>query len=257
VKGGFSASAGEPGGGSCLIVFLKEPRPGLVKTRLARDVGPRRAVLLYRAFVRDQLEWLSAFPCEGRRLCFAPAEGRRACIDLIPRGRKKCFRAIAQSPGDLGRRLRAAFRAAFRDGFQAVIAVGTDTPLLSPRILAKALDSLRRKDLVLGPSRDGGYYLIGLRRPAPRLFSGIPWSSADVLDRTLLRAREEGLQFALCSVLGDVDTSADLPILQRDLDRARKSGGYLPARTARALSACWKAPRGREGTRRRDGSRRG
>jgi rSAM/selenodomain-associated transferase 1 len=217
-------------------VFLKAPRIGFAKTRLARGIGPRRALSLYRAFARDQLEWLAGFPCAERQIQFTPRSGRKACLALLPPGGRGAFRAVPQAGGDLGRRLRAAFAAAFRGGARRVVAVGTDAPLLSPGILARAFRCLARKDLVLGPARDGGYYLIGLGRHVPRLFRSIPWSSGKVLAATLARAREAGLAAAILPALGDIDSAADVAALREDLRRARRTGAYLPRRTARAIA---------------------
>jgi rSAM/selenodomain-associated transferase 1 len=233
-----------------VLVFVKEPRAGFVKTRLAREIGPAAALALYRAFAKDEFEWLAAFPAVERRLCFTPRAGRQACLGLLPAGGRDSFRPVAQRAGGLGIRLLAAFDAAFRARFRPVVAIGTDAPLLSPAILEAALLALGRKDAVIGPARDGGYYLVGLRRFAPDLFEGIPWSTGDVLRATLARARRARLATALLEPLLDVDTAADLPLLERDLRAARAEGAYQPRRTARALLA-WKRKGGAFSPRRR------
>lgn len=127
-----------------------------------------------------------------------------------------------QVPGDLGRRMEAAFRRAFQEGCQRVVLFGTDVPGLSASVLDQGVDRLEDADIVLGPSTDGGYWLIGLKRPRD-LFRGILWGSGDVLARTLARVEELGLSKALLDPLTDVDTMEDVKRLLPDWD----SGPYL------------------------------
>ena len=115
-----------------------------------------------------------------------------------------------QRGADLGARMANAFRCAFRDGSERVIIIGTDCPALTVRHLAKALDSLRRSRLVLGPTQDGGYYLIGLHRVVPNLFTAMRWGGNEVLEETLRRAARSGVAARLLPVEGDVDRPADL-----------------------------------------------
>jgi hypothetical protein len=116
----------------------------------------------------------------------------------------------AQSDGDLGRRLLAAFTAARDAGIGRAVMVGTDCPELQAAHLEQALQALGDHDLVLGPAADGGYYLIGARRPCPGLFRDMPWSTDRVLALTLARARDAGLRVRLLDLLRDLDTADDL-----------------------------------------------
>jgi len=189
-----------------LIVFVKTPRPGLVKTRLAAAIGAEHAAALYRAMAeRVFRETDPANATYARVVCYAPADGRREVDAWLPGERLH-----AQSAGDLGARMAAAFEWAFDGGAARVVLIGTDTPDLSRGDLLHAFESLRASDLVVGPSLDGGYYLIGLPRPIPALFERIPWSTPTVLGETLTRAESLGLSVAPLAVRGDIDTVEDL-----------------------------------------------
>jgi uncharacterized protein len=219
----------------CILVLLKAPRAGLVKTRLARDLGKDRAAAVYRAFLADQLAWVARFHGAAKRLHVTPAGAGPECLRLLPAGRRRRFRVAPQSRGDLGARMRSAFRLAFRDGCGAAVMVGTDAPLLGPAALRRAFAALESRDLVLGPTQDGGYYLVGLKRDAPALFRRMPWSTPEVLRETLARARAAGMSCRLLPRLRDVDTLADLRALRRQIERRVSSGKPFPRRTFAAL----------------------
>jgi rSAM/selenodomain-associated transferase 2/rSAM/selenodomain-associated transferase 1 len=123
-----------------------------------------------------------------------------------------------QGAGDLGSRMERAFREAFRTRVGPVVLVGTDCPGMTSAHLREAFVSLRHKDLVLGPAKDGGYYLIGLRRDVPGLFRGVSWGSGEVLERTLHIARARNLHVELLDLLDDVDRPEDLPVWEHEKD---------------------------------------
>lgn len=193
-----------------LLVFAKEPVPGRVKTRLARDVGSGEAARIYRAMGRRVVDRVRVGSYRTR-VCFDPPEARKAVSAWL--GREVEYRP--QGPGDLGTRLAEAFEAGFRSADRVVV-VGTDAPDLGRELVEKAFRRLASADLVLGPAEDGGYYLLGLRRPAPALFRDIPWSTAKVLAATRARAEDVGLDVFLLPPLRDVDTADDLGVV-RDL----------------------------------------
>ncbi len=120
-------------------------------------------------------------------------------------------RYLPQGDGPLGVRMRAAFRAAFASGARRVVVVGSDLPELSTALLRRAFECLEAREAVVGPARDGGYYLLGLARPLPGIFEGIAWSTPGVLAATLQRLRATGVEPALLEELADVDVAADLP----------------------------------------------
>jgi rSAM/selenodomain-associated transferase 1 len=187
--------------------MARHPEPGTAKTRLAARIGAEPACRLYRAFVLDLAERLDTAPHPVTWLYTPPDAPFEA---LLP-GR----RCRPQAPGDLGAKLDAAIRSGLDDGAEAVLVVGADAPHLPIEGVAAAADALVRDavDLVLGPATDGGYYLIGVRAPAPALLRDMPWSTATVLDETLRRARVAKMRTRLLAPLSDVDTWDDAVVL--------------------------------------------
>jgi hypothetical protein len=186
-----------------LVLMLKAPAAGAVKTRLAATVGAARATEIYRSLVERQVRALpEGWPVV---ICFDPPEAGAAMrawlTPLRPKGTEFC----TQGAGDLGRRLTLAAAAAFGAGAQAVVLIGGDCPYLAHTHLAEAATALRGERVVLGPARDGGYYLIGLHRPEPAVFHDIAWSSPQVLVQTRSRCRSAGLDVHELPELEDVD----------------------------------------------------
>ncbi len=189
-----------------LVVFVKEPRPGAVKTRLAAAVGAETAAELYRVLAEAVLEATTPVPGEYERLVFFdPPEARRALREWLPGVSLR-----AQAQGDLGARLADAFARAFGRGAARVVIVGSDAPFVSRETALRALAALDAADVVLGPAEDGGYYLIGLREPHPELVRGVDWSTPAVLEQTLARAVAARLAVRQLESLRDVDTLDDL-----------------------------------------------
>jgi rSAM/selenodomain-associated transferase 1 len=216
-----------------LVVFARQPTPGEVKTRLADRIGDERAAALYAAFVADLARRLRAASVP---VCWAvapPLEGFAERFGLAPRD------CLAQPGGDLGARMHAAFLEMSRRGFSRCALIGSDLPQLPLERVERSLGALDEADLVLGPARDGGYYLIAMREPRD-VFTGIRWSSAGVLDATLARAESLGLRAALLEEDFDVDTAEDLDRLRALLASRPEVRGDLPA-TAAALGL---SPRG-------------
>jgi len=195
-----------------LGVFAKYPEPGRVKTRLIPALGAEGAAALHDSMVRHTLdrvrELLHRHDIETQ-IWTAGAEPEAFAHRFgtpIP--------CRPQHDGDLGQRMLAAFRHMLR-GANAAVVIGTDCPDVSSGLLRTAFDALTHHDLVLGPARDGGYYLIGLRRPAPDLFEDMAWSTASVLSQTLERAATLGLSVRLLPTLSDVDEPSDLSVWER------------------------------------------
>lgn len=184
-----------------IAVFARRPEPGRVKTRLSPALPPEYACQLYAAMLDDTLETVRNTRADSRTIFWAdvPEENRS------PAG----FYWHAQRGAELGARLADAFDTVLADGSHAV-AIGSDCPGLSSAILERALEALDRADLVLGPATDGGYWLIGLTRPAPQLFMDVEWSTETVFTDTLSRAAEAGLSVETLPFLDDLDTPADL-----------------------------------------------
>jgi hypothetical protein len=192
--------------GSALVVFLKHPRPGGVKTRLAAAIGAEAAAGLYRALAEQVLE--ATTPAAGdyeRLVFFDPPESLPQMRHWLPG-----VRLMAQSGDELGARMADAFARAFARGASRVAIVGTDAPGVSRATVREALSALDTADVVIGPADDGGYYLIALRAPRPELFAGIEWSTPGVRGQTLARAAAAGLSVRELARLRDVDTLEDL-----------------------------------------------
>jgi hypothetical protein len=189
-----------------VLVFVRAPEAGRVKTRLAAEIGGEAALRVYVRLAEHALEQARAAGAEVR-VHYTPADaGERVQAWLGPGAAY-----LPQAEGDLGERMRDAFDAAFAAGFRRVVIIGSDLPDLSAELLRRAFALLDAGEAVLGPARDGGYWLLGLRRPVPEVFRGIAWSTAEVFAETVARLRAEGIEPALLEVLSDVDEAADLP----------------------------------------------
>jgi rSAM/selenodomain-associated transferase 1 len=192
-----------------LIVFLKAPRPGQVKTRLAKTIGAEAACAAYRQLTETVLDRVS--PLSGVHLRFAPDD---AFAEIQPWLRPG-WEAAAQGPGDLGERLHAAFVETFNQGAARVVVIGSDCPGVSTRDIEIAWAALNENDVVIGPATDGGYWLIGLRDPQSALFKDIAWSTSAVIRETMERCKTGGLSVKILREMTDVDTEADWIAFQR------------------------------------------
>jgi hypothetical protein len=189
------------------MVFVKAPRPGAVKTRLAARVGDVRAAALYRALAEEQIRRTAPRGDEyERRFFFDPPGARSELAAWLGAG--DVF--VPQAAGDLGTRMAGAFAHAFAEGARRAAIIGTDVPAMSRDDVLAALEALDHEDVALGPATDGGYWLLALRRPEPELFRDVPWSTPDVFRVTLERAATRGLGVHVLRTLGDVDTVEDL-----------------------------------------------
>ncbi len=196
-----------------LIIFTRYPEPGKAKTRLIPALGAIGAAAIHRQMTEHtlmQARMLLASQSVTVDVQFAEGDCERMADWL---GADLNYQV--QASGDLGERMAHAFETAFAAGSTAVVIIGTDCPQLDVDLLAKAFGELRQHDLVLGPAVDGGYYLIGLRRPIPELFRGIAWSTADVLAQTLVIAHQRSLRVCHLPTLADVDYPADLEVWEQ------------------------------------------
>lgn len=199
-----------------ILLFTRFPEPGKAKTRLIPALGAEGAAALQRRMTEATLKNL---------LSFSAASGAHSEIRFdggdtagVRRWLPGAVGYAPQGEGNLGDRLQRAFAAAFHSGATRVIVVGADCPALSPQHLDEAFNALSDHDLVLGPAADGGYYLIGLRRPAPQLFHHIAWGTGTVLAATLRLARAMQLTIHQLEQLADVDRPEDLAHLDHHSD---------------------------------------
>jgi rSAM/selenodomain-associated transferase 1 len=190
-------------GDETLIVFVKAPRGGAVKTRLAKIIGVPAAVAAYHELVETLLNQLEGLG--GVDLCFTPDDAAGEIRQWLREG----WSSNPQGDGDLGQRLQSAFRHAFHAGAKRVAIIGSDCPAIRAGDIREAWIGLQTHDVVLGPATDGGYWLIGLRQLQPELFRNIPWSTENVFRETILRVQHAGLSIRLLRELADVDTDRD------------------------------------------------
>ena len=233
-----------------LIIFAKAPVAGQVKTRLCPPLTADEAATLQGSFILDVLE-RSRAAIQKFRL---PITRFLACA---PSSTHVFFQIMAERHGvqlldqigeNLGERMHTAFIALFAQGFTQVLVIGTDVPSLPLAHYQQAVAMLSAHELVLGPAGDGGYYLVGLTRPAPELFRDISWSTDQVLAQTRERAQQAGLRTSLLPVWRDVDTIEDLQALieanRRDMKQPKQERVFS-TRTGGALDMIAKRLRSR------------
>lgn len=208
-----------------VAVMAKVPGAAPVKSRLHGALSPERATELYRCFLLDRLDAVAGVPDIAPVVAFTPPEAAAVMAALAP----PAFRLVPQEGDTLDGRLTRLFARLLEEGHAAAIAIDSDSPTLPMAYVAEAARALAagRADVVIGPSDDGGYYLVGVRAPQPALFDGVPWSSPDTRRATLERARALGLAVHLLPAWFDVDTADDLARL-----RAELAGRAAPSRTA-------------------------
>jgi uncharacterized protein len=192
-----------------ILVFAKRPAAGHVKTRLTPPLPPDEAASAYEACVRDVIA-LAARQRARVELWYAEDQHARTWFEReLPN-----LPAVPQASGDLGVKMRDAFERSFADGAERVVIIGSDVPTLPEAILNAAFDDLHEVDAAIGPTIDGGYYLIGLRAQARAkahvLFERIVWSQPDVFRSTLNRIENAGLEARVLPGWYDVDTIDDL-----------------------------------------------
>ncbi|SHN20819.1 hypothetical protein SAMN04488057_110138 [Cyclobacterium lianum] len=194
-----------------IIVFQKYPEPGKVKTRLAATIGASKAANIYACLVRHTHRQVQAL----NAVIFVYYQGPITTEEYPKLG----YWFQKQQGIDLGERMSRAFQEVFKKGFEQVLVIGTDCLELESKHLYQAYSSLDKKDIVIGPARDGGYYLLGMRKYFPGLFQGIAWSTSSVFEATLKNAQSDGLSCGLLETLNDVDRYEDLGKLKEILEQ--------------------------------------
>jgi rSAM/selenodomain-associated transferase 1 len=196
---------------NAVVVFAKPPFRGEVKTRLTGRLDEKRATDLYRAFLDDTAARVSDFA----RSCDYPVTPILAYTEEPEHPGFEVFQErdylfVEQSGGDLGDKMYGVVDGCFDHGADRVVITGSDSPTLLDRHLGRAFETLQKHDVAVGPSNDGGYYLMGLRSSTRTLFERIEWSTRSVLRETLRRAREDELECELLEFWYDIDTYDDL-----------------------------------------------
>jgi len=194
---------------STLIIFARAPQLGEVKTRLAKTVGAERALALYEAFLDDTCALTQGLG--ARRVLSIAGDVDHPRVAHLAKSQRLTLEP--QGDGDLGERMARAIATHVPRG--PVVIIGSDAPTLPRAHLHQALDELMAHDVVIGPSDDGGYYLIGARVPVPELFVDVHWSTAEVLPTTLQRLA--GRSSLVLPPWYDVDSAEDLERLEAEL----------------------------------------
>src|SRR5258706_7425675 len=171
-------------GSRALLVFAKTPKPGKVKTRLLAAVSAEVAAALHEGCIADT--WRVVRKMRGCDVFVFAAGGTGYFHKLVKKRESgERLRVMPQHGTELGVRMENAFRKCFAMGYREVVVIGTDTPWMGAERVRKAFAELKANDVVIGPAEDGGYYLLGMRKFAPGIFRGIPWSTERVLELTL------------------------------------------------------------------------
>jgi uncharacterized protein len=220
-----------------ILFFVKYPEPGHVKTRLSKAIGPVDSAELYRRFALDMLDGLreSRFPL---LIFFYPDIRAREVRDWL--GEDHPY--SPQKGKDLGERMSFAFQDVFGKGYKRVVLLGSDTPDLPASILQEAMESLQHRTSVIGPTLDGGYYLIGFQKEAfcPDIFKGVPWGGKTVFRETLSILHLHRNNPYVLPAWRDVDDLEDL----KALGQRTKGSDFSGSRTASYLSRILLSPTG-------------
>jgi rSAM/selenodomain-associated transferase 1 len=187
-----------------LLVFVKDPQPGEVKTRLAEHMGETKALRVYRKLLEYTEAIIAQLPVET----YVYYGNTKPDQDIWSQSSGVQHRSTQQGK-DLGARMRAAFRDLFQAGKQRVVIIGSDCAELQLTHLEEAFRSLNDNDAVIGPANDGGYYLLGLNRMVPELFQDMDWSTEHVYKTTIQRLKERNLRWYTLQVLTDMDNYED------------------------------------------------
>lgn len=214
----------------CVIVFAKNPVPNQVKTRLVPTFSPEQAATLYTAFLTDWCEILANLSGVDLIVAYTPPEAEPDLQALIGQG----VIYIPQRGTGLGERLTSATQWAAAQGYTKILLVGSDSPTLPILYISEALTQLDLRDIAIGPSTDGGYYLIGFSAEnvaitVPFVFKDIAWSTAGVFEQTMARIRSIKATVALLPPWYDIDTAEDLAFLHAHISAMRLADGTVQA----------------------------
>lgn len=190
---------------SALIIFVRNPILGKVKTRLAKDIGDEKALEIYKLLLKHTFDVTKDLNCHK----FVYYDHKIEHNDIWD---EAIFSKCAQMGDDLGMRMYNAMNECFEKGFKKVLIIGSDCLELTKAILDEAISQLDQKDSVIGPTTDGGYYLLGLKKLIPELFLNKIWSSNHVFESSLIDLKKQVKSFHILPELNDIDDASDLII---------------------------------------------
>jgi len=212
---------------NALIIFIKTPIPGLVKTRLQPDLTADESAQLYTAFLKDidnKLYSQDEFDCW---YAVSPENFQKDDLDQIIH----LDNYFLQEGQDLGQRMENAFQFLFSKGYEKIVLIGSDLPSITLDIISQALQGLETHDCVIGPSRDGGYYLIALSSLQSDIFKNLPWSTSEVLKKTIDILVKKALTYALLPGFEDIDTYKGLNSFYQNYKDKNKNDPDFPTHT--------------------------
>jgi len=207
--------------GDVLLIFIKYPFPGTVKTRLSPELTPEQGAAFYRALAEEIVRVNASGAGYESIVCFSPENALREVRSWLGPD----VRLWSQLGNDLGERQFHAIRRALEVGYSKAALIGSDCPTMAPGDIEAAFASLSENDVVVGPCEDGGYYLIGATSPIESIFEGISWGTEHVLSQTLDKARQAGLTLGLLGPKYDIDSYSDL---ERYYRSGRDGAGERP-----------------------------
>jgi rSAM/selenodomain-associated transferase 1 len=195
-----------------LIVFVKAPIPGKVKTRLQPCVAPERIIEIYKSFITETLDKCAQLKGVNKFVGCSPSK-EDDYLQAVARVRK--MKTFNQRGLSLGEKIVNALRDYLKKGYSDIVLIGSDSPTIPPDYITKAFAELRKNDFVLGPCCDGGLYLVGARKKViPEIFQDIPWDTSEVLNKTLRNLFSLDIKFSMLPFWYDVDTIDDLRFLE-------------------------------------------
>lgn len=187
---------------TALIIFVRSPILGKVKTRLAKTIGDVKALEIYKALLQHTHSITQTLPCD-KYVFYADTILQNDIWE------NSIYHKEVQSGNDLGTRMKAAFDVLFNKDYQHICIIGSDCFELTTNIIQQAFDALQEYDVVVGPSADGGYYLLGINNMQPLLFTNIQWSTCKVLEQTIATCSASDCSHVLLPVLHDIDEEKD------------------------------------------------
>ncbi len=207
---------------NALIIFAKAPRLGQVKTRLQPDLTPEESISLYKAMVEDLMKQLEHTGFCDLKIFFYPSDAKTEMQNWLG----EHYKYFSQKGEDLGDKMYSAMVEIFKQNYKKVVLIGSDIPTIDTTTIVRAFSSLDDYDIVLGPSQDGGYYLIGSKKPQSELFKDIIWSTSFVLQKTIEKARKAELEVVQLEIKSDIDTYDEVIKLWKYLKMRNEKGVY-------------------------------
>jgi len=216
----------------CLIIFAKSPISGEVKTRLIPYITPTEAAELYKAFIADIICNTHKLKCEQVTIAYTPSNAEATFHSICGQS----VNYLPQKGHNLGERMKNAFMYSFDKGSQRTVIIGTDSPTLPLSYIRDAFDALKEVPVTIGPTFDGGYYLIGLSEQNAAIFDGVDWSTSRVFSQTLTKIQAINKQLYVLPPWYDVDTSDNLEFLRSHILAMKMSGNEdIPEKTLQFL----------------------